>query len=211
MEPSTDNNLEKSFNDQENELSYKKVQEFLSGSSCISDEFSSQDCRLPIHFQTSITLDTLQSSSTTKPQISGFHEFRNILKTSIIGVDEFEEEDLFAQRITNWIEKYEFEALDITSEFYTSHEINDKTMSHLLMTLGNANNHKTYNERLSILKKYLRSPSSTIRYGAVIGISNLDDPTATPALLKALKKEKIPVIRGTIKSVINQLKKPEGE
>ena len=210
MEPtSAPSSLENANNDQKKDLSYKKIQEFLSGLSYVSDEFASQDRRLPVHFQTSIAIHTLQSSSTTRPHISGFNEFRKILETSIIGVDEFEEEDLFSQRITGWIERYEFETLDIISEFYTSREINDKTMSHILMALGNANNYKTYNERLMTLKKYLRSPSSTIRYGAVIGILNLDDPKAIPALLKVLKEEPIPIIRGTIKSVINQLRETE--
>lgn len=138
-------------------------------------------------------------------------EFKDILQSTPVEVDEFEEEDMFSIRIIDWIEKYNFAALDTIFEFYASGELNEKTISHILMALGNANNSKTYNKRLEKLEEFLKSSSPKIRYGAIIGISNLDDPEAIRYLSNALEKERIPVLKGTLKSVIKQLKKTESE
>src|SRR5882724_781372 len=203
MEPvSTTDNREIIHNPDKKGFSYKKIQEFIAGSQNISKASTSKGWSAYIF---------IESSTANIPYLSGFQEFRKILERSTVGVDEFEEEDIFAKHITRWIERYGFETLDTLSECYGANEINEKTMSHILMALGNANNYKTYRERLHILEEYLESSSSKIRYGAVIGISNLDDPKVLPALLRALDKESIPVLKGTMKSIIKQLRETANE
>jgi len=132
------------------------------------------------------------------------NEFLHIIKTSPTDVDIYEEEDIFSNRIIQWINKDKNKSINILLEFLEKDLLNDDVISKILTNLGLINDFETYTLRKSILLNYLNDNSNTIRYASIIGLSRLNTHDIIVDLKKRLDIEKLPAFRGTLKSIIQQ-------
>lgn len=90
-------------------------------------------------------------------------------------------------------------------EYLVSSDANADVMSEALRWLADFNDPATFAQRWSILQRALRSRSSRVRDGAILGFAALDDPRARPLLLEARNVEQIPELQRLIDKAVEQL------
>ena len=137
-------------------------------------------------------------------------EFTDIIAKYPSDVDIYEEEDIFSRYMTEWIRNNKINAINIIKEYFDSRILNQEGFKSILMILGSINDYETYSERKNILVNFLNDPSPSVRYGAIIGLNNLNEYEVVNEIENRLKIEPIPTLRGTLKSVLKHLSKSEG-
>lgn len=134
-------------------------------------------------------------------------EFRQLLR---IASQELKQEDYddfsLKEKFTSWIEKYNFDAIGTILDSYKLRQIEENILSKILETLGRVNDANSYRERILLLEYFLQDESPVIRYGAITGISNLEDVELLPSIDKALNEENAPLLIGLLRSVKEHLK-----
>jgi hypothetical protein len=129
-------------------------------------------------------------------------ELEQILNT----YDPEDDEDsmLLRKRLTSWFEKYGQNGVKAVWRLSSTTLSSEEKMSELLIALGRANDYATISARLEVLNYFSLRESSTIRYGAIVGLSNLSNYRILPSLKKMVKKEKIPILKQMIKSTLGK-------
>ena len=100
---------------------------------------------------------------------------------------------------------YENIALDVLTNILDENRINELLVSDTLIWLGLFNHEKTHYKRLRTLIHFLNSASTKIRYGAVIGLENLDDPKALSFIKRAMINEKFKPLKIEMKDVFESM------
>jgi len=113
--------------------------------------------------------------------------------------------------ISQWIERRGMPAVELLENYINLRLVGDNIISDLLIALGDTNYQWDYKDRLHYLEQMLSDKSPKIRYGALIGISNIDSPSSISRIKDFLKKEKIIPLINTAKSVIEQLRATQKE
>lgn len=99
-----------------------------------------------------------------------------------------------------------YQLRDIVRANDTSIEVAEEA----LRQLGQVNDAKTHDARLSLLESSLKSSDLRIRDAASIGIEAMDDSRAIPSLERAVEGETSEWLRQYLKDVITQLKMHDG-
>jgi hypothetical protein len=86
-----------------------------------------------------------------------------------------------------------------------SEKSNAEVVGEALRWIGAARDEDTKAYRRAVLQKHLRSLSPRIRYAAALGLAEMDDPGAIPALRNALEREIHEKIRCHFLLVLEQL------
>jgi hypothetical protein len=75
-------------------------------------------------------------------------------------------------------------------------------MPELLIALGRANDYTSISERLEVFEYFGAKESSAIRYGVLIGLSNLATSKILPIIYKMKNKERVHLLKQIINSII---------
>lgn len=104
---------------------------------------------------------------------------------------EFEQgmENDFTRTLESMVLKYENLAIEMLSDAINQRKINEDLISEMAQYLGIITDEKTNIKRRLFLIQLLKHNSNYVRYGAVIGLENLNDPEAIPDIKAAAKKE----------------------
>jgi HEAT repeat protein len=79
----------------------------------------------------------------------------------------------------------------------------------VLRRLGAMTDGRSKKYRMSILQRYLASPSSRLRYAAAVGLAAMDDATTISAIVEAMQTESNRDILRTLEQVLEQLQATE--
>lgn len=111
----------------------------------------------------------------------------------------------FSRRLVELIITHGSSAMREVSNIILNGKANDEVSSEALRWLGHIDHTASYQYRLSLLKRALRSPSARVRDGALLGLSYLDDPDALDDLQLAIQKENVKELRKDMEQVLGQL------
>lgn len=92
------------------------------------------------------------------------------------------------------------------SDVLSAEQVNAEVAAEALRWLGRMESPDTELQRRLILEQGLKSPTSRVRDGAILGLASLNDPDALPALEHAIQQETIPELRADMVEVLEQLK-----
>lgn len=147
--------------------------------------------------------NTLTSESPIKAQM--YREFKNLSLSSCLEDHESEENCPFILDMKKWIEKYGTEGLELLKIYLGSRMPNQDIASDILEMIGNIKNGIPEEERRLLLETYLQSDSPKLRYGAILGLTNINSKNSIHALQKAKKSEKISLLENTLTSALKYL------
>lgn len=148
--------------------------------------------------------DVESSTAPLSRPIQVDEEFKSIIEERMLDVENYDE-DLTNNNIIEWIEKYGKYALDTIFQYYRTGSLKDSLLSEILISVGQVNSYWSYNGRVGLLEYFLQDNSPKIRYGAIVGFSYINSKESFLVISTALKKEKIPILKNILKSVLNEL------
>lgn len=90
-------------------------------------------------------------------------------------------------------------------KIFNNLELNEDLLNEILIQLGQIENNITESERLDLLKLLLFHKSSTIRDGAILGISYINDKSVIPTLKVAYSRETDSYIKEDIFELLDDL------
>ena len=97
-------------------------------------------------------------------------------------------------------------ALEIVSDLILQQRSTPEVAAEALRCLGQVPSDATHEARRQLLERSLTSVSHVTRDGALIGLSNLRDPRAIPALETAAAREDYRLLRANMLEVLGRLK-----
>ena len=111
----------------------------------------------------------------------------------------------FSEELIECVEAGPSSAVDalrrLVDQGYAGQEVGGEA----LRWLGCVNQPDTRDVRRLALERYLQSDSAYLRDGAAIGLSEMDDPAALPAIEVAASKETSPLMQTRLKQLQEQL------
>lgn len=116
------------------------------------------------------------------------------------GVESQLEQDLAAL-----LHRFGSSAMEVIKQLITQARFDDTLIAATLYSLGRIDHSTSLSDRLRLLEWGLFSGSLNIRKGAVLGLANLDNPTAISSLQAALEHEGVVWLRRYFHQVIDQL------
>ncbi len=125
----------------------------------------------------------------------------------ISGDEEFESGMIsdFSKELCSIINSHDKNAMEIISYLFLYRKINPVVMSEALRWLGRIEQEESHPYRLWLLEKNLESSLIYVRDGAISGVAALDDPSAIPAVRRAIEKETCRELCDDMKAVLEQL------
>ena len=84
-------------------------------------------------------------------------------------------------------------------------ERNFEVKAEATQQIGSIEDARTHNRRLALLLHHLKSEDARIRDAASIGLADMDDPSAIPAVGEALRRETSASLRRNLELVLGQL------
>jgi HEAT repeat protein len=97
-------------------------------------------------------------------------------------------------------------ALEIVSDLIFQNRAAPEVAAEALRCLGQVQSQVTHEVRRRLLERSLASASHVTRDGAAIGLSNLRDPRAIPALEAAAAREDYRLLRANMFEILERLK-----
>ncbi len=114
-------------------------------------------------------------------------------------------ESLFIKGIIELVEGCHQPALDAILSYCKSNDIGEDVLVDLLYALSQCNDNETFGKRKQVLCDYLISKSPRCRYGAIYGLSILNDMSTLAPLKQALDAETNNMLRKVLEQVIKYL------
>ena len=127
-----------------------------------------------------------------------------IIKNTSNQENDLEDNIEFEHSITEWTQKWGKYSSEAITDLNKSGLIEEDYLCVILEIIGMINNFESYEDRFDLLLYFLGSSSPKLRYGAIIGFSNLDSPKALMYLEQM--KEETPILSRVLEKVIIQLK-----
>lgn len=115
-------------------------------------------------------------------------------------------ESAFSLRLASLIELHQELAIDLVSRFLASGSVDKAVAMETLHQLGLSEHEPTYDARQKLLLQYLGSDLAMLRYGAMYGLSSMDDPKTIPAIEQAFKQETYPDLLQYMSAALEQLR-----
>lgn len=132
---------------------------------------------------------------------------KTLFKTATQYVFEDGMDNEFSKELTRLVKQYGDTVINEIACLILSGTTNVEVLSEALRSLGEIHHPQTRTYRLKLLDMGLRSSSSWVRDGAVLGLASLDDPLAIPYLEKAIRQEPIEELREDMGKVLSQLER----
>ena len=129
-------------------------------------------------------------------------EFRRLFAAGI----EHGMESTFSLRLASLIELHQELAIDLVSRFLAGGSLDKMVAMETLHQLGLSEHEPTYDARKGLLLQHLSSKVAMIRYGAMYGLSSMDDPGVIPEIAKAYKQETDPYLKKYMSAALEQLR-----
>lgn len=148
----------------------------------------------------------VKSPSTDDPARSLSEEFRRLFAAATPEVFEHGMESAFSLRLASLIELHQELAIDLVSRFLAGGSLNKAVATETLRQLGLSEHAPTYDARQKLLLQYLGSDLAMIRYGAMYGLSSMDDPKTIPAIEQAFEQETYPDLLQYMSAALEQLR-----
>jgi len=142
----------------------------------------------------------------TKPKEIN-NELKQIMIIASASEEDLEDSYIFNKAVIDFVNKYGPDAIDSIIKTKKLNLFSEDLFCSLLQVMGEVNNYWSYNDRLTLLLDYLNSNKSKLRYGAIIGLLNMNSIDSIPYLVDAQKKENIPFIRKTLQTAIDYISK----
>jgi hypothetical protein len=151
------------------------------------------------------------TSNWNVPNPDLIQKLQNIFREGKYEIFEDGMHSTFSRALVSLINAHGSVAIDALATFLIDSNVNPEVASEALRWLGQVEHTESYNRRLWLLERSLRSPEPAIRDGAILGLSFLDDPLVIPALWEALQTEEVSQLRKAIRQVLEQLKNTQQE
>ncbi len=148
----------------------------------------------------------VKSPSTDDPARSLNAEFRRLFAAATSEVFEHGMESTFSLRLASLIELHQELAIDLVSRFLAGGSLDKMVAMETLHQLGLSEHEPTYDARKGLLLQHLSSKVAMIRYGAMYGLSSMDDPGVIPEIAKAYKQETDPYLKKYMSAALEQLR-----
>ncbi len=133
---------------------------------------------------------------------------RRLSLTFAAAIDEHFEDGVasdFSRTLIGLVEAYGVAAVAHLERQLTAERVNEEVFEETLRWLAAVDHQGSYKYRLALLQRYLGSPSPRIRDAAGLGLAALDDPSAIPALEKAIATEDHAEVRQGLQQALDQL------
>jgi len=114
-------------------------------------------------------------------------------------------ENAYTKGLFGIITYFENIAINVLQYLIEENAVHGLLASDTLIWLGLYKNHKTHHKQLRTLIHFLNSPSIKIRYGALIGLENLDNRLAVPAINRAIMNEQILSLKMEMMDVVKSI------
>lgn len=114
-------------------------------------------------------------------------------------------ESVFSLRLSSFIEMYEEQTVRVISRLLASGSVDKEVAMETLRQLGLSEHEPTHDARQKLLLQHLDSDLAMIRYGAMYGLSYMDDERIVPSIRRAYQKETYPDLLNFMKVVLDQL------
>ena len=133
-------------------------------------------------------------------------EFQHICAEARDEVFEHGMESVFSLSLASFIESYQELAIHIISRIVASGSVDKVVAMEILRQMGLSEHEPTYDSRLSLLLQHLKSDLVMVRYGAMYGLSSMDDPNVIPEIEHACKQETDPYLQKYMRATLEQLR-----
>lgn len=111
----------------------------------------------------------------------------------------------FSAQLIASIQKHGDAAMNQIILMVEDDEIAPEVLAETLRWFGHMENGPGYSRRRWLLEQCLTAPNVTVRDGAILGLSFLEDPRSIPALERAYQHEEHDILRVDIRQVIEDL------
>lgn len=137
------------------------------------------------------------------PQL--YHESEELFALGSYELAEYNEVQSFPDKLLHFIEQKRNGALHTINRFINEGKLSEEIISEILPVLGKSDEFLSQGLRRDLLLNSLQSESPNIRYGAIIGLANLEDPYALSFLRNAVRSEESPILQHLLAQVIDRL------
>ncbi len=148
----------------------------------------------------------VESPSLEKVPESLVEELRQITLAAEGEVFEHGMESVFSLCLESFIEAYQGLAIRTIANALASGSVDKVVAMETLRQMGLSEHEPTYNIRLNLLLHYLSSDLAMIRYGAMYGLSYMDDPNVIPEIEQAYKQETDLYLQKYMSAALEQLR-----
>lgn len=114
-------------------------------------------------------------------------------------------ESEFSRALITLIHSHGNAAISAIEKTLQSGHVSSEIAQEALRWLGALAHSESHKYRLLILRGYLEAPIAPIRDAAGLGLAAMDDPTAIPAIMEAIRNETYPQLRQNLQLVLIQL------
>ncbi len=132
-------------------------------------------------------------------------------RTLFAGADPetFEEgfENDFSRRIVALVNQSGAQAVSAIHQCVAAPDVNPDVAAEALRWLGHIEDAATSDARCLVLESCLSHPSTSVRYGAILGLGYLEDIRSLPALRRAVDGEKSHALVSDLRHLIAHLEK----
>jgi len=118
---------------------------------------------------------------------------------------EFGIESGFVRSLESMVAEHGIKAVEAMAHIILTRKATDRVISEALRWLGEVDHPESYLLRLVLLVTCLRDPSRWVRDGAALGLEDMNDRRAIPALRAAVAREPIHELRKDIESVLQRI------
>jgi HEAT repeat protein len=115
----------------------------------------------------------------------------------------------FSANLQAIVEQYGDKAVLELGHILKARQADSEVVEEALLQLGMIDDSATQRTRLSILEESLKSDSVGRRDAAGLGIASMNDPSALPALRRALKRETSSRLKHDLHLVVEQLEQTQ--
>lgn len=164
--------------------------------------------RVPLQSETVRLSKELTTSSTAPDFLSVIPTliFQQMCVAAENEVFEHGMESVFSLSMDSFIELYQGLAIRIISDSLASNRVDKAVAMETLHQLGLSEHEPTCDTRKDLLLQHLSSEVAMIRYGAMYGLSSMDDPGVIPEIAKAYKQETDPYLKKYMSAALEQLR-----
>jgi hypothetical protein len=116
-------------------------------------------------------------------------------------------ESAFSRNLESTVRRYGLKSFEILTRLLADPTMPASVWAEAMRWLGRADDALPLQRRLWLLEKGLTSPSASVRDGALLGLSSIDDASAIPYVERAIAVETIGELRADMRQLLAQLRK----
>lgn len=114
----------------------------------------------------------------------------------------------FITQLARQIDDHGHKAVEAIASVILKGQAKAQVIAEALRFLGSIDHEESFRLRFVLLTLSLMNPSRWVRDGASLGLDEMNDPRAIPALESAVARERLPELRKDIAIVLDRLRQP---